>query len=99
MQADSTETTQTYSESQSQSLGFSWSSGFNILGSGFTFTKANQFSWTGSESTGTINGYAHSASVTLNSNTVGCNQYIPIFEDTVFHTFVFQQESGNSSCP
>ena len=97
-QSDANQTTQTFSESQGQITGYSVSvqGGFGLS---FGFRSATQFTWTNSESTGAINGSANSMSVTLSSSTVGCSQDIPIFEDTVFHTFVFQQPSGNSSCP
>lgn len=97
--SDATQTTQIYSESLSETVGFSWSGGFNVLGTGFSFKTMDQFTWTQSEATGEINGYAHTQNVTLSSSTVGCSEHIPIFEDTVYHTFVFQQPAGDTSCP
>jgi hypothetical protein len=99
IQTDSTQTAETLSETSSYSEGFSWSLGFNVLGSGLQFANSKQFTWTDSESTGAINGQANSMSVTLNSSTVDCLENIPIFEDTVYHTFVFQQPAGNTTCP
>jgi hypothetical protein len=94
-QSDANTTTQTYSEADTYSVTYSW--GVSLFGSGMA--SANQFSFTNSESTGAINGSANSMTVTLSSSTLDCYQEIPIFEDTVYHTFVFQQPAGNTSCP
>ena len=94
-QTDSNTTTQTLSESDSYTVGYSW--GVSAFGSGMS--SATQFTYTESESTGAINGSANSMTVTLSSGTLDCYQEIPIFEDTVYHTFVFQQPAGNRSCP
>lgn len=94
-QTDSSTTTQTFSESNSSTVGYSW--GISIFGSGLS--SSTQWTWTNSESTGAVNGTANSMAVSLSSTTVGCNQEIPVFEDTVYHTFVFQQPAGNNSCP
>jgi hypothetical protein len=98
-QSDSNQTTQTLSESSSYTVALSEEASFKFLGTGISLKNANQWTWTNSESTGEINGYAHSMNVSLSSSTVGCDQEIPVFEDTVYHTFVFMQPSGNSSCP
>jgi hypothetical protein len=98
-QTDSTLATETLSQAYSYSEGFSWEVGWDISGSGLKFQNATTFTWSNTESTGAINGEANSMSVTFSSSTVDCYQEIPIFEDTVYHTFVFQQPAGNSSCP
>ncbi len=98
-QTDSTQTTQTLSESFSTTVGFSWESMWKVLGTGLAFQTQNQFTWTNSESTGKINGFSNSMNVTFSSGTLDCFQEIPIFEDVVYHTFVFQQPVGNASCP
>jgi hypothetical protein len=98
-QTDSTQTTQTLTETDSYTVTFSEKSSFMFLGTGVSFENADQWTWTNSESTGKINGSANEMTVTLSSSTVGCEQEIPIFEDTVYHTFVFQQPAGNTSCP
>ncbi|MFZ0770963.1 MAG: hypothetical protein WCA49_13950 [Candidatus Sulfotelmatobacter sp.] len=99
MQTDSTTTTQTYSESNSSSVGFSWKQMWGTASDGVGLQNSTTWTWTNSESTGQINGTAHTMSVTLSSSTVDCYQHIPIFEDTVFHTFVFTQPAGDTSCP
>jgi hypothetical protein len=97
-QTDSTQNSTTYSESFSQTVGFAWQKQW-APGSGLSLRNATQWTWTNSESSGSINGQSNTMGVTLSSSTVGCSQQIPIFEDTVFHTFVFQQPASNSSCP
>jgi hypothetical protein len=98
-QTNSTQTSQTLSQSDSYTVGSSTQQSFKFLGTGISIAKANQWTWTNSESTGEINGYADSMAVTLSSSTVDCYQEIPIFYDTIYHTFVFQQPAGNTSCP
>jgi hypothetical protein len=98
-QTDSTQTTQTLSESITYSVGYSWDVKWDFAGSGLDFKSQTLFTWGNSESAGKINGSAHQMSVSLSSSTVGCSEYIPIFEDTVYHTFVFQGQAGDTSCP
>jgi hypothetical protein len=95
-QGSSTTTSQTLGESTTESVSTSFKSGPGI---GFSLTTTNTLSWMQSESTGTAAGTGYSEAVNLCSNTVGCGQDIPVYQDTVFHTFVFQQPSNNNSCP
>lgn len=67
---------------------------------GFSVTSTDTWTWTQLQSTGTASGTGVTLTVTLNSATVGCGQDIPIYEDTEYHTFVFQQPGGapGASC-
>jgi len=95
-QTDSTTTTQTLSESIADSVSYTVRFGVGI---GPTLTLGNSWTWTNSESQGSTNGTSNSLAVSLSSSTVGCSQDVSIYEDTVFHTFVFAQVPGDSSCP
>jgi hypothetical protein len=90
---DSDNTVQTYSESLDETVTYTAKADF-IIGS---IAVADQWKWSESESVGEINTTADTATVTLNTTTTGCYQDINVFEDTVYHTFVFQQPSPTSS--
>lgn len=100
---DSTQTTSTstsgYSYSQGFSKGYSLGS-IAVLGFSLQYTNANTWTWTNTESIGTINGQSHQMQVSLVSPTVGCSEYTGIYEDTVFHTFEIQENATeDSTCP
>jgi hypothetical protein len=92
---DSSQTSQTFTETTTETEGYT----VVVKAPGLSIADNIQFSWIDSESTGQLNGVANSMTTTLNSNTVGCEEEIALFEDTVFHTFVFQQPANNNSCP
>jgi len=56
------------------------------------------WTWTESESVGNTYGSANSRAVTLKTSTASCNENVSIFEDTVYHSFVFQIPTGNLGC-
>jgi hypothetical protein len=98
-QTDSTQTAHTLSENVTTTVGYSINRTLQVpMGPSFGLGDAKTWTWGNSESTGAINGTANTMAVTLGSATVDCFQNIPVFEDTVFHTFVFQQPTGNNSC-
>jgi Galactose oxidase, central domain len=99
VQSDSTQLTTTLTNSFATSVGYNWNQSWKILGNGLDMGSSTTFTWTSTESTGETNGEAHSMNVSFSSSTVGCYEYIYIYEDTAFHTYVFQQEPNNSSCP
>ena len=95
-QGENQSTTVTQGQQSSETVTFSVKGGTMF----FSVMLQDMFTWTQTQSTGTITGSGVSLTVTLNTSTVGCNQDIPVYEDTVYHTFVFQQPGGSqgASC-
>ena len=99
-ETDANQTTTALSESYSFSVGFSWSAMWTILGSGPKFQDSDTWTWAYTEGSGETNSTAHTMQVNLQSDTVGCGDPgVTVYEDTVFHTFAFQQTPGNTTCP
>lgn len=97
-ESDSQSTSQTLTQTSSYTVGYTRTSGFSLFGAGLTLAHTNSFSWSNSMSTGTANGTSHTASVTLGSTSVGCNETINIYEDTVYHTFALAPAVVSSLC-
>lgn len=91
--SDSSLNSTTESSSVSYSVGYSVGGtiGISVFGTGgkLQITDTNTFTWTNSESYGSSNGTAHSATVTLGSSSVDCSEIIDVYEDTAYHTFAF----------
>jgi hypothetical protein len=64
----------------------------------FKLSSSNSWTWTNSESTGTTTGSANSMNLNLQTNTTSCSEWVSLFEDTIYHTFVFQT-LGSVGCP
>lgn len=97
--SDSEQVTETYTQTYAYSVGYSWNAKWTIVGNGPGLASTSQWTWTSSESIGEVNGTAHTMIANFSSSTVDCYQYVTYFEDTLFHTYAFQQPSDNSTCP
>jgi hypothetical protein len=93
-QSDATTTTETVGGSTSFNVGVSISSGpFWAM-----LKVMDMWQWSDSESMGTSSSQGNSMSVTFKTSTASCEENVNIYEDTVYHSYVFQTPLG-SSCP
>ncbi len=86
---DDTISSTTQTTTRSYSVGYTTSAGFTLFGAGFQLQQSNSFTWTDSMSSGTSNGASHTAEVNLQTSSVGCDETVDVYEDTVYHTFAF----------
>lgn len=86
---DSTMTGETETVTNSYSVGYNITSGFDLFGGGFKLQSSNNFTWSNAMSWGKSSGQSHAAQVNLESSSVDCDETVNIYEDTVYHTFAF----------
>ena len=100
---DGYNTSTTYTNQVQQSYGatFGYSSGSGSPSS-FGFKTSDSLTWSNSESVGvqTSSGASHTQSLTLGTTNPDCYEYVNIYEDTLYHTFVFDNGSDSGDpCP
>ena len=91
-QSDSTTTSFTTTANQSYNIGLSYTAGPLVA------SLKNQYTWTWADSQGigTSTGGTNTMSVTLNTWNANCQEEVNLYEDTLYHTYVFQ---APNSCP
>jgi hypothetical protein len=66
----------------------------------FDLKDTESMTWSMTKSSGSSNGIAHTQSLTLATTNPQCNEPVNIFEDTLYHTFVFENGSNAANpCP
>lgn len=93
-QSDSAASSFTTTASQAYNTGISFQVG-NLLSS---LKTQDTWTWTDTEGVGTSTGGTNSMNLTLKTSTAGCSENVNIYEDTVYHTYVYQIPAGNN-CP
>jgi hypothetical protein len=94
-QSDSTASTVTTGTTSSTNVGISYSEGPLVA----SLKIADTWTWADSQSTGATAGQAHTMAVTLKTSTATCDEWVNVFEDTVYHTYLFQIPTGYTGCP
>lgn len=91
---DQTTDTQSIGTLHSYSISITYSLGVIISG----LKATNTWTWTDSASTGVLVGNQNSQSVLLQTGTASCGENVSFYEDTIYHSFVFQIPTGNFGC-
>ncbi len=93
-QSDSTNSTFTTTSTQGYNTGFSFQVG-DLLSS---LRTTDTWTWTDTEGTGKSIGGTNTMNLTLQTSTANCSENANVYEDTIYHTYVFQIPPGNN-CP
>ncbi|MGP8173496.1 MAG: hypothetical protein ACLP7O_02985 [Terracidiphilus sp.] len=99
LQTDSTTSELTTSASSSYTTGVSMSVGWLASLLHLGSSSQQTWTWTDSESTRTSSSQGNTMNVFLKTSTLGCAENVNIYEDTLYHSFVFQVPTGIVSCP
>jgi hypothetical protein len=91
---DGTTTTVTTGSSTSNSVSLSAGGGPLI----FNLKVQDTWTWTENQSVGNSYGASNSMSVTFKSSSASCDEEVSIYEDTVYHTLVFQVPANTTGC-
>jgi hypothetical protein len=97
--SDSSNSSSTYSTTNQNTVG--WSKGGSVsfpLVFSASWKDTKTLTWTDTMSSGPAQGVAHTMSAVLATNNPNCFEHVDIYEDTVFHTFVFFEDSPGA-CP
>jgi hypothetical protein len=94
MQSDSTSSTLTTGSGWSYNVGVSYQAGPLIA----QLKEQYMWTWADTESTGKTTGESNTLTVNLQTSTTDCTENVNIFEDTLYHTFVFQAPTGANGC-
>ena len=95
-----TPTVQTISDSYILTSGSSnsYTTGIVVIGSSLagSLKVTNQWTWQNFENTGKVSGGFNQTDILLKTYTEGCNEEVYLYEDTLYHTVVFQTPEDNS---
>lgn len=92
--SDATSTTLTTGSSSAYDIGFNFH--YGILGANGGIQDT--WTWTDTQSTGTASGGTNQMTTTLKTSNADCvENNIELYEDTVYHTFLFREPGGGGS--
>jgi hypothetical protein len=101
---DTYNTSQTYtntvSQGESANIGYSANAKEGSYSENFNLKASDGVTWSYTESMGSSSGTTHSQALVLATTSSSCYEYVNIYEDTMFHTFVFDNGSdATDPCP
>ena len=83
----------TLGASQSYTTGIAFTAGSAIIGE----KVQDQWTWQNTQTTGRANGQFNQTDVTLKTKTAGCLESVALYEDTYYHTIVFQTPTDSAA--